>query len=276
MLPRYGSHGSMRKSDIDTAFDYAILGSGSSANAYVIRFKGRALMVDNGFSLKETLARLALAGIDPASLDGVFLTHTHGDHLRGVGPLCRRLKIPLFSAAGLTLPDSVGRIDQRYELSPGKSYRFSWMECLPFKTSHDADKSLGYSFTVAGERISIITDTGEVSDEMAGLAAESRLLFLESNYDEQMLRTGPYPPFLQARIASSRGHLSNLQAAELLQYLLQAGRPKKTYLCHLSDNNNDPRKVAETLQAAKLDGLSYKIASRGELIRDILSYKEAI
>ncbi len=266
----------MRSADIDSVIDYALLGSGSSANAYVIRYAGRAIMIDNGFTLKETLARLARAGIDPASLDGIFLTHTHGDHLRGVGPLCRRLKIPLFTAAGLKLPDSVGRIDKRYELAPGKSYRFSWMECRPFATSHDAENSLGYSFTVAGERISIITDTGEVSDEMAGLAAASRVLFLESNYDEEMLRTGPYPPCLQARIASSRGHLSNLQAAELLSYLSEAGEPEQSYLCHLSENNNDPHKVAETLQAAKINGLPYKIAARGELICGTLRNKDTL
>ena len=172
---------------------YAVLGSGSSANAYIISRNGRSIMVDNGFSVREALQRMALAGIDPESLDGLFLTHTHGDHLKGVGALCRRLKIPLFTAEGLALPDSVGKIGKRYELQPGKDYRFSWMECRPFETSHDADKSVGYSFCIDGIRISIITDTGIVSDEMASIAAESRLLFLEANYDEQMLAEGPYP-----------------------------------------------------------------------------------
>ena len=245
---------------------YAVLGSGSSANAYIISRNGRSIMVDNGFSVREALQRMALAGIDPESLDGLFLTHTHGDHLKGVGALCRRLKIPLFTAEGLVLPNSVGKIAKRYEMQPGKDYRFSWMECRPFETSHDADKSVGYSFSIDGIRISIITDTGIVSDEMASIAAESRLLFLEANYDEEMLAEGPYPLFLQRRISSDYGHLSNMQAADFLCYLKDQGAPEKTYLCHLSENNNTPEKVHRTLNDTSARDMTWTVAPRGELL----------
>ena len=223
-------------------------------------------MVDNGFSLREALARMETAGISPASLDGIFLTHTHGDHLKGVGPLCRRFGLPLFTAEGLTLPDSAGRIPRRYELKPGSEHRFSWMECLPFETSHDADHSIGYSFSILGMRITIITDTGKVSDEMAALASKSRLLFLEANYDEGMLASGPYPPFLQARISSSTGHLSNRQAADFLGSLKLSAAPELTYLCHLSENNNSPECVAAEFADSAAAGMSYLVAPRGRLI----------
>jgi phosphoribosyl 1,2-cyclic phosphodiesterase len=223
-------------------------------------------MVDNGFSLREALARMEQAGISPASLDGIFLTHTHGDHLKGVGPLCRRFGLPLFTAADLRLPDSLGRIPKRFELKPGSEYRFSWMECLPFATSHDADRSISFSFSIMGERITIITDTGKVTDEMAALASRSRLLFLEANYDEAMLASGPYPPFLQARISSSTGHLSNRQAADFLGALKVSEAPELTYLCHLSENNNSPECVSAEFAASAAAQMSYKVVRRGQLI----------
>ncbi len=249
---------------------YSVLGSGSSANAYIFSSGGRSFMVDNGFSLREVLARMESAGINPSSLDGLFLTHTHGDHLKGVGPLCRRLKIPLFTARGLKLPDSVGSIAKIYEMDPGKNYRFSWMECRPFATSHDADKSLGFSFTIAGTRISVITDTGVVSDEMASLASESRLLFLEANYDPEMLANGPYPPFLQRRISGDQGHLSNIQAADFLGYLKEQGEPEHTWLCHLSDNNNTPEKVEEALNNSAARDSNWTVVPRSSMVTGTL------
>ncbi len=245
---------------------YTVLGTGSSANAYVFSFNGRSFMVDNGFSVREALSRMESAGINPASIDGLFLTHTHGDHLKGVGPLCRRLKIPLITARGLKLPDWVGKISKVYEMDPGKAYRFSWMECHPFSTSHDADNSLGFSFTIDGTRISVITDTGVVSDEMASLAAESSLLFLEANYDPEMLENGPYPPFLRRRISGDYGHLSNLQAADLLGYLKEQGEPEHTLLCHLSENNNTPEKVEEALNDSAARDVNWTVVPRGSLV----------
>ena len=230
-------------------------------------------MVDNGFSLRESLARMTRVGIDPATLDGLFLTHTHGDHLKGVGPLCRRYSVPLFTAPGLRLPESAGEIPLRYYLRPGTEHPFSWLTCRPFVTSHDAENSVGFSFSIAGSRVTIITDTGELSDEMAALASESRLLFLEANYDDELLASGPYPPFLRARIASELGHLSNLQAGEFLSRLKTTGSPEQIYLTHLSKNNNSPECVEAVLAASAAAEMPYTVVPRGELLWGTLGLK---
>lgn len=229
-------------------------------------------MVDNGFSVKEALARMDRAGIPPASIDGLFLTHTHGDHLKGAGALCRRLKIPMFVSAGLKLPDSVGKLPGLYTMRTGRGHDFSWCSCIPFSTCHDVEKPVGYSFTIQGERMTVLTDTGELSDEMFHLASSSRVLFLEANYDPGMLSNGPYPDSLKRRIASKLGHLSNIQAADFLAEINQNTKtPETVFLCHLSHNNNRPEKVQEALGASRAANMNYRILDRGELCTGELS-----
>ncbi len=219
---------------------YAVVGSGSSANAYVFRCGDFAVVVDNGFTLKELGRRLDLLGIPMADIRFILLTHIHSDHLRGVGSLSRRIKAPVVVRRGLQLEKySVGKLSGRIEADPDVPLRLDGLEIVPFETSHDAPGSLSYHLSHGGTRFTIITDTGIATPRMEALAGESDVLFLESNYCPDMLRDGPYPVYLKRRIASDRGHLSNPDALAFLERLRAAGRlPSRSYLCHLSSTNN--------------------------------------
>ena len=229
---------------------YAVLGSGSSANAYIFQTEGFSFVIDNGFSARELIRRARAGGFDPALIRYILLTHTHSDHLKGVEVLARQLGIPVVRHHSLDLlPFLKGPLPGQIPAVPGETLRLGPLKLFPFETSHDALHSLSYAFDLLGRRFCVITDTGVVTSRMASCAVHSDVLFLESNYCPGMLERGPYPVFLQRRIASDQGHLSNQAAVDFLNQLGQSGRLrlKRVYLCHLSGTNNHPEVVQEHL-----------------------------
>ena len=252
--------------------EYAVLGSGSSANSYIFDYKGFAVIVDNGFSCKQAMERAEALGFNTANVRYIFLTHAHDDHFRGVELLSRKLKAPVVVHNQLELGRKVKKhFYKRKDIEPGPYYTEGDFRFRAFSTSHDIDCSLSYQLQFGPAVFTIITDTGAVSDEMARLAAESDVLFLEANYCEKMLESGPYPYFLKKRIASSRGHLSNEAA---INFLNEAGgsessRLKEVYFCHLSDTNNSPDVLEEYIE----DMLGWKgewvICPKGSPVRRI-------
>ncbi len=229
---------------------YAVLGSGSSANAYIFQTGGFSFIVDNGFSARELIRRVQAGGFDLSSIRYILLTHTHSDHLKGVEVLSRQLGIPVVRHHDLDLmPFLKGSLPGQIPVVPGETLRLGPLSLYPFETSHDALHSLSYAFELEGRRFCVITDTGVVTRQMASCAVHSDILFLESNYCPEMLERGPYPVFLQRRIASDQGHLSNHAAVAFLNQVGQAKglRLQRVYLCHLSGTNNDPEVVQEHL-----------------------------
>ena len=224
---------------------YAVLGSGSSGNSYVIDDGLSMIMVDNGFSVREVTARAQDAGFDLDRLAGVVLTHTHGDHERGRAALARRYHIPLYLHESLDARIYLTkRGPECRSFSLSEPFRIGTFIVLGFPTSHDVPGSCGFSIDAAGLRFVIITDTGMISERMAELASQADILFLEANYEPEMLQKGPYPYHLKRRIHSEIGHLSNNDAIGLIQSLSESNKPDTIYLCHLSDTNN----TVETVQ----------------------------
>lgn len=208
---------------------YAVLGSGSSGNSYIFENEGISFLVDAGFSGKELLRRVNDFGFDYRNIRSIFLTHGHKDHSRGAHILSRKLHIPVVH---------YGRF------YPGIMKRLKGMDVSSFPTSHDSPGSVSYSFVLGGKRFTIITDTGIVSKEMAGYAGRSDVLFLEANYNEDMLKAGPYPYYLKQRILSELGHLSNYNAVSFLNEL-ETDTLARVYFCHLSGTNNSPEQLEE-------------------------------
>ncbi len=243
---------------------FGVLGSGSSANAYVFQCSGFSFLLDNGFSPVEFQKRMARLGFDPGRLAFVFLSHIHSDHFKGVEALSGELEIPVVTHRDMPLEQycKKGR-PHRLDILPGKEYCYGDLSFCCFETSHDAPFSIGFHYRMPEMAVTVITDTGKVNDEMAQLALASDYLFLEANYSPEMLRSGPYPEFLKQRIASDKGHLSNLDAAAFMNHLaLEKGQLKKIFLCHLSDKNNSPEKVREELSRHYTGSIPYEICPK--------------
>ncbi len=228
---------------------YAVLGSGSHANAYIFESGTFSFLIDNGFTVKEVMKRAEDFHFDIRNLKFIMLTHTHLDHYRGVGRLSRKLKIPVVMHEQLsrTERDKISPY-ARLDITPGKEYSFDALTFVPFSTSHDAAHSIGFHFSVAGTRFTLLTDTGVIPEKVIEYIHQSDVLFLEANYDETMLAEGPYPPPLKQRIASEKGHLSNRTALEFLDSLHEREGPSTVYLCHLSDTNNSSALLAQMLE----------------------------
>lgn len=220
------------------------LASGSSGNSYVIVHKGRSLLLDAGLSGKQTFAALGRAGLAPASIKAILLTHEHNDHVAGAGVLCRKLTVPLYMTAG-TWQGAQPRLGPIPAASvkliePGAAFILNDMEIEALPASHDALEPVNYLFSSGKSRGAVVTDTGFVADSLLGALAGCDFLVLEANHDQKMLATGPYPSALKNRVAGERGHLSNLQAARVLARLILGGRLNQVRLAHLSAVNNNP------------------------------------
>ncbi len=265
-------HGIFGLKRVNNLFRYAVLGSGSSANSYIFEFDQFSFILDNGFSRREIEKRMRTLSFDPSKLEFIFLSHIHSDHLKGVELLSRDLKIPVVHNENLDIDKYIkNNVYHKLEVSPLKEYSYKHLKFVPFTTSHDAPSSLSYYFEFGGKKITVITDTGIVNDDMFNFAVKSDILFLESNYSESMLESGSYPYFLKKRISSDLGHLSNFQSARFLQKLYNTEKCaiKQIYLCHLSKNNNTVNIVEKEIQSIYTGNIPYEICPRDQLIKGL-------
>lgn len=231
----------------------ATLGSGSRGNATYLEADGTRVLVDAGFSGKQIEQRLGQLGVDAASIDAVVVTHEHGDHTRGIGIFARRFGTPLYLTPGTRAacaPLLQGKEEIRSYV-PGHPFELGALSFHPFLTAHDAVDPVALSViaTACGTRVGIATDLGRPTAGIRHALAGSHFLILEANHDEVRLRTGPYPPSVQARIASSHGHLSNHAAAQFALELLHPGLAG-VRLAHLSAECNDPETALGVVGAA--------------------------
>jgi len=217
-----------------------LLASGSKGNAVYVESRDTRLLIDAGLSARELKSRLALIGADGEKLDGLLVTHEHGDHCRGLGPMARSCRLPVFVHADTrrALPGP-GRLDDLREFDDTTAFAWRDLKIEPFPLTHDAVAPVGYTIESAEGKIGIATDLGIATRLVAERLKGCRVLILEANHDEEMLRDGPYPWPLKQRIRSNHGHLSNTASAQLLQGLLWEGL-EAVFLAHLSEVNNHP------------------------------------
>jgi phosphoribosyl 1,2-cyclic phosphodiesterase len=225
----------------------SVLASGSKGNCTYLEGESGALLIDAGLSAREIRKRLEAAGGKEDLVEAVLVTHEHGDHIRGVDVLARRLDIPVVATRGtlhefLTSSRSSSKTVRTRTCRPGETLEIGEFRIEAFQTSHDAVDPCGFLVQENGATFGICTDTGEVTGSMTGMLGRCDALVLESNHCPEMLKNGPYPAFLKRRISDrKRGHLSNTASAACLGLL--ADRLAAVMLAHLSEENNTPEKA---------------------------------
>lgn len=226
---------------------FASLGSGSQGNATLVSCDGDTVLVDCGFSLRELHTRMQRLGADPAQLTAVLVTHEHSDHIRGIGPLARKYRIPVVMTAGTQASGRLGALPQVQIIEPGQVFSLGGFEIVPVAVAHDAAEPSQFVFHRAGKKLGLLTDLGSITASVIDAYQACDGLLVEANHDPVMLACGPYPASLKRRVAGQWGHLSNAQTQSLLQQL-DISRLQHLVIGHISQTNNSICRAAAALE----------------------------
>ena len=251
---------------------FCSLYSGSSGNCALVTGEAGALLIDAGVSLRAVRTGLHAVGLDLSQIRAVFLTHEHSDHIRALPQLFKHTEIPVYATPGTVRGAcaALGLEPARFTLmETGAAVRAAGMEIISFATSHDSLESVGFRIQLPqGGAVAVATDLGFVDEAVLAGLRGCETVMLESNHDIDMLRTGPYPPYLKRRVLSAGGHLSNRDCAAVLPRLAETGT-RHVLLAHLSAQNNRPALAEQTARRALEEAcaglqVSVEAAPRGE------------
>ncbi len=238
------------------------LASGSTGNSFLVESDDGAILVDAGLSGKQIRERMDQAGADPASLCAIIVSHGHMDHIKGVGVLSRRYKLPVHMNRGTWEVASriIGKVHRLELFETGRIFSLAGFRIHAFSVPHDCADPVGFRISNGKAGIGIATDLGAATGLVTNVLTGLRVVVLESNHDPKMLQDGPYPWELKQRVRSRRGHLSNGESSQLLQKIV-CDELKAVVLAHLSETNNLPELALESARAS----LQEFLANRGSL-----------
>lgn len=256
---------------------YISLSSGSCGNCHYISNQDTKLIVDAGLSGKKAIEHLAHHNETLEGLNGIFVTHEHFDHIQGVGILSRKFDAPIYATKKTweEMHKHIGKIKDHHigMFVAGDTLGINSIEIGTFSISHDAVDPVGYTFKSKEQKIAVVTDIGQVTDQVYNSIKGADIAVIESNYDPQMLNYCSYPYSLKQRIRSETGHLSNEEAGYLAAALVKSGT-RKLLLAHLSKESNMPQIAFQTVagilaqQGFTPEDVSLDVMLRGKVSKE--------
>ena len=230
---------------------FCSLYSGSSGNSIFMASDNAKVLIDAGLAGKKIDDALKHIGEESSSIDGIFITHEHIDHIKGVGVLSRKYDIPIYANDNTwaVMEKNIGKIKEHNIriMDRRSSITINDLEIRSFNIPHDAIAPVGYTVSSAGKNASVVTDFGVFTEEIRDNIIDSDIILLESNHDVNMLRMGPYPYKLKLRVLGENGHLSNEDCGSAIVSLLKNDKKKQIVLGHLSGTNNHPDLAYQTV-----------------------------
>lgn len=249
------------------SLQFSVLASGSTGNAIYVETEDHSFLVDAGLSGKQMEALFQKIDRDMGKLSGILVTHEHSDHIKGVGVVARKYKLPVYAneKTWQAMDGLIGQVpvEQKFVFNMETVKTFGALDIESFGVSHDAADPMFYVFHHGEKKVVIITDTGYVSDRMKGLISNADAYVFESNHDVQMLRMGRYPWSIKRRILSDVGHVSNEDAAIAMSEVA-GDRTKRIYLAHLSQDNN-MKDLARMAVAQTLESRGIRVGEQFDL-----------
>lgn len=233
------------------------MGSGSEGNALLVGSarKGacsgarqRYVLLDCGFGLKDSVARMARLGVTPEQLDGIVVTHEHGDHVGGVARLACKYKLPVWLTHGTlrSRPGVFEGVELLHEIDSDQMFSIGDLCIQPYPVPHDALEPVQYVFSDGARRLGVLTDAGRSTPHIEAMLSGCDALVLECNHDAAMLMSGDYPYSLKQRVGGRLGHLNNSDAAGILAKL-DTSRLQHLIAAHLSAKNNSAELAVKAL-----------------------------
>jgi phosphoribosyl 1,2-cyclic phosphodiesterase len=231
---------------------FSSLGSGSRGNSTLIETDGTAILVDCGFSMRETERRLQRLSREMKQVTAILVTHEHGDHVRGVASLSKKYKIPVWSSRGTAKAAKLEELPQWNCIDIHQTFEINSIQIQPIPVPHDAKEPCQFIFSDGDWRIGLLTDTGSITPYIEQQYSACDAFILEANHDEEMLAQGSYPTSLKHRVGGDYGHLNNGQAKDLLN-AIDISKLQYLVASHISDKNNTValarNKMSEALDA---------------------------
>jgi phosphoribosyl 1,2-cyclic phosphodiesterase len=218
---------------------FASLGSGSKGNGTIVADDSTCLLVDLGFSVKETVFRLSRLDLAPQDIDAILVTHEHADHIHGVAGFARKFDTPVYLTHGTYQRDKMGVLPSLNTVNGHSDFQIGSFSVTPVIVPHDAREPCQYLLQSGTHTVGILTDLGHITPHVVDQYRECDALLLECNHDVEMLANGSYPWPLKQRVGGDYGHLNNQQAAQLLAEV-NLTRLNHLVISHVSEQNNHP------------------------------------
>jgi phosphoribosyl 1,2-cyclic phosphodiesterase len=229
---------------------FCSLYSGSSGNSMFVSSGNAKILIDAGLPGKSIDKALKDIGQNPDELDGIFVTHEHSDHVKGIGVLSRKYDIPIYAneLTWKSMPSSIGNIkEHNIKVMLESHVSIKDLDIVSFEIPHDSALAQGYTVYHGNKKVAIATDLGHYSEAVKKNIEDADVVLIESNHDVEMLKFGPYPYPLKRRVLSDFGHLSNDDCGKAIADMIDGKKRKRVILGHLSKTNNYPELAYQTV-----------------------------